>query len=208
MIKLGNEQQFYMLLEAQGRVAHKAAEAFLTLVNDFDNIAAHAMAIAKIEHEGDELTRELQRRIATTFITPLDKEDLRDLSQALDDVTDYIEAAVARAQLYKLSGPRADLAPLAGLLVKISIVVEEAVMELREGLSKSKVLPEKLELIHEIENQSDHAFRTALAHLFDEEPTDVLMVIKWKEIFDRVETAVDKCEDIAKILGTILVKYA
>ncbi len=208
MIKLGNESAFYGLLEAQARTAKKAAEAFLVLVKNFDKLSDHAQTIATIEHEGDLQTRELQNKIATTFITPLDKEDLRDLSHALDDVVDMIEAAAARADLYHLTGPRAELEPLAQLLVRVSDVTLEAVGELRTGLHKSETLGTRLEQIHELENESDHIFRTALASLFDQQNPDVLTVIKWKEIFDRVETAVDKCEDIAKILGTILVKYA
>jgi uncharacterized protein Yka (UPF0111/DUF47 family) len=141
-------------------------------------------------------------------MTPLDKEDLRDLSQALDDITDFVEAAAARTQLYRLSNPRPDLEPLAKLLVEAAEVVVTAVKELGNGFNKSTTLKGTLREIHSIENDSDIAFRTALASLFEQPNPDVLMVIKWKEIYDRIETAVDKCEDIAKIIGTIVVKYA
>lgn len=161
----------------------------------------------EIEHEGDRLTHELQNKVAITFITPIDKEDLRDLSQALDDVTDLIEAAAARAQLYKLAAPRPDLATLAELLVKATEVTADAVAELQLGFNRESI-KEKLKEIHTLENASDRAFRTSLGFLFEESGSDALYVIKWKEMYDRIETAVDKCEDIAKIVGTMLVKYS
>jgi uncharacterized protein len=207
-IKLGNEREFYDLLNKQAATALKCAEQFLELVRDFGNLPKYAKLIEDLEHEGDELTLQLQTKVASTFITPLDKEDLRELSQTLDDVTDYVEAAVARVALYKLDKVRADLDPLAELLLKCVKVVVKAVAELVGGLQHSGVLPKLLREIHEIEDDSDQAFRSALANLFDEPGIDPLMVIKWKEIFDRVEQSIDKCEDVSKILGTILVKYA
>src|SRR5438045_8258108 len=97
----------------------------------------------EIEHEGDRLTHELQNKVTATFITPIDKEDLRDLSQALDDVIDLIEAAAVRADLYKLSEPRPDLAPLAALLVRATEVTADAVGELQLGFNRAS-LKEKL----------------------------------------------------------------
>lgn len=207
-IKLGKDQVFYSLLESQAQTAHRAAVAFQDAVQDFERLEMHAARIADIEHEGDVLTHELQNLIASTFITPLDKEDLRDLSQALDDVTDFIEAAAARAELYRLRGLRNDLVPLTSILVEVTDVVCRATAELRNGFQKSVTLKKTLTEIHTLENDSDRAFRKALADLFDEPGVDALTVIKWKEIYDRIETAVDKCEDVAKILGTVIVKYA
>lgn len=202
------ETSLYTLLESQATVATKAAKAFDAMVHDFENLARHTEIIEAIEHEGDELTHELQNRIAATFITPLDKEDLKDLSQALDDVTDFVEAAAARAELYRLTGPRQDLLRLVSLLVKVTELTEEAVGLMRNGFHKSHKLKELLKEIHTVENASDKAFRTALRNLFDEPGVDALTVMKWKELFDRIETAVDKCEDIAAIIGTIQIKYA
>ena len=207
-MKLGKDHTFYTLLESQAKTAQKAAVAFQDAVRDFEHLELHAAKIAAIEHEGDELTHELQNKIAATFITPLDKEDLRDLSQALDDVTDFIEAAVARADLYRLRGLREDLVPLTSILVQVTEVVCTAIGEMRNGFQKSTTLKGVLTEIHTLENASDRAFRKALADLFEEPDVEALTVIKWKEIYDRIETAVDKCEDVAKILGTVIVKYA
>jgi len=208
MLKTKRESSLYTMLEAQANVATRAAKAFLVMVDDFGNLKEHAQKIMDLEHEGDQLTHDLQNRIAATFITPLDKEDLKDLSSALDDVTDYIEAAAARAELYRVDAPRPEMHKLAEQLVRITELTEQAIGEMQTGFRRNSKLHDVLKEIHTVENASDKQFRTALSNLFHEPGIDALTVIKWKELFDRVETAVDKCEDIAAIIGTILIKYA
>ncbi len=207
-LKNRKDGPIYDLLEGQANVALRSAQAFLAMVDDFGNLPHHADLLDKLETEGDHLTHDLQNRIATMFITPLDKEDLRELSQALDDVTDLIEAAAARAHLYSLTGPRADLRPAVELLAQLTALTESAVKELRSGFAKSQTLRDTLREIHTVENLSDQAFRRSLKNLFEEPGIDALTVIKWKEMFDRVEQASDKCEVIAAIIGTIVDKYA
>jgi uncharacterized protein len=206
-LKLSKDVGFYRLLESQARVAVRAAQEFHSLAENFTDLAGHASLMEDIEHEGDVLTHELQNKVTATFITPIDKEDLRDLSQALDDVTDFIEAAAARAHLYKLKEARPDLKILTELLVKATEVTADAIGELQHGFNRESI-KEKLKEIHTLENQSDRAFRASLSALFEEPGVDALYVMKWKEMYDRIETAVDKCEDIAKVLGTMLVKYS
>lgn len=207
-LKSKKDTAIYHLLESQANLATRTAEKFLEMANDFGRIDHYAKVLEDLEHEGDLLTHELQNKIASTFITPLDKEDLKELSQALDDVADYVEAAAARAQLYKLSAVRVELVSLSELLVQVTKLTEKAVGSLRNGFGKATELKQTLTDIHTVENESDKIFRTALSNLFDEPGIDALTVIKWKEMFDRIETAVDKCEEIAAIIGTILVKYA
>jgi predicted phosphate transport protein (TIGR00153 family) len=207
-IKSRKDLAFFSILEMQAKAAHQAATTFHELVQDFDHIDDHAKKVDVIEHEADQLTHLLANKMDATFITPLDKEDLRDLSQALDDITDCIEAAAARAQLYKLKAPREDLEPLVGLLVKACKATWDAVGDLKNGFRRSDGLRQTLISIHLIENESDRAFRKGLADLFEDEDASPLMVIKWKEIYDRIEASVDKCEDVAKILGSVIIKYA
>jgi len=198
----------YRLLEEQAKLATHCAKKFLEMTHDFGNLTKYADELDDLEHTGDNLTHDLQNRIASTFITPLDKEDLKELSSALDDVVDYIEAAAARGVLYRLAAIRPELIPLSELLVQVAEITEQAVGMIRNGFRKPGDLRELLRDIHTVENESDRVFRQALSNLFDEPGIDPLEVIKWKEMFDRIETAVDKCEHIAAIIGTILVKYA
>jgi predicted phosphate transport protein (TIGR00153 family) len=208
LLKSRKETALYELLERQANVAVKSAEAFLDMCRDFGDLARHTAILEALEHEGDTATHELQNSIAGTFITPLDKEDLRELSQALDDITDLIEAAAARAELYGLTAARPDVEHHAELLVKLTRLTEDAVSALRHGFRKPGGLQEVLKEIHTVENECDRAFRLALKTLFDEPGIDPLHVIKWKELYDRIETASDKCEQVAAIVGTIIVKYA
>ena len=203
----GRDQTFYTLLEKQAECAVRAAREFHNLTRNFTTLAERAQRIEDIEHEADDVTHQLANKVDSTFVTPIDKEDLHDLSSGLDDITDQIEAAVGRIALYKLSTPRPDLEPLVALLVEISEATSEAVGQLRHSRQRNAV-QDLFVRIHEIENQSDHRFRRALADLFDEPNPDPLMVIKWKEIYDRIEIAVDKCEDVANVIESVVVKYA
>src|SRR5689334_20608834 len=127
MLKSRRDTALYDLLESQAEVAVRTADAFMDMVNDFGNLKKHAQIMDGLENEGDRLTHELQARIASMFITPLDKEDLRELSSALDDVTDLIEAAGARAELYSLTGPRDELVNLVKLLQEAVRLTQDAV---------------------------------------------------------------------------------
>jgi len=202
-----NKETFYDLLDAQAEAAHKAAKEFYTLVLDFAHVAERSHAIKQIEHDADDLTHRLANKVDATFVTPLDKEDLRSLSGALDDVTDLIEAAASRIALYRLAAPRPDLAPLVANLVEITRGVRESVGVLRNIRNRQEVQSIFIN-VHRIENESDAAFRKALSDLFNEPGADALNVIKWKEVYDRIEIAVDKCEDVANVVESVVVKYA
>ena len=204
---ISKKQIFYELLEKQARAAVDAANEFQTLVNDFANLAAHAVRIKEIESEADHITHELANLIDATFVTPLDKEDLHGLSSALDDITDCIEACTGRMALYELKQLRADLAGLVMLLVQITEATLKAVKTLRDKPCRDKV-QDLFIRIHQIENEHDAAFRKALASLLNAPDADPIKVIKWKEIYDRIEAAVDKCEDVAHIIESVVVKYA
>jgi predicted phosphate transport protein (TIGR00153 family) len=208
MLKLGKEETFFQLLDGQASVAVKAAETFLALAKDLQNVAAYEQKLFDIEHEGDNLTHKLQNKLSKTFITPLDQEDLSELSHLLDDITDSIEAVAARIGMYRLTESREDLAPIVECLVKVTKLVESAVQELHSEFHKSGSLPDTLKLIHTLENESDVQYRAALVRLFDEPGIGPLEVMKWKEVYDRVETAIDQCEDVAKVVDNMIVKYA
>lgn len=209
MLKLGHDVEFYRLLEAQAEVAQRAAKAFLAFSQNFTGLEAQAEGLKALEHEGDEMTRRLQAKILSTFMTPLDKEDLRALSNALDDVTDSIEAAAARAALYRLeSTPRGDLVAMAEILVKMCDLNAHAVGELKTSIHRSETFAQKVDEIHRLENEGDGLHRKALVDLFDTESAHPLIVMKWKEVYDITEDAFDVAEHVAKVLGDILIKYA
>lgn len=207
MAFFGQDPVFYDLLEAQAEAAHKAAQTFQALAQDMNQAARFAEAAKKVESEADSLTHDLVSKADAKFITPLDKGDLHGLSQALDNITDTIEAAIARVALYRLTQPRPDLAPMTERLVQIAQATREGVAYLRH-LKDLKGLSPILIRIHDLENQSDQAYRTALGTLLNDDKADPILVIMWKEVYDRIEIVADECENVADILESLVVKYA
>lgn len=207
MLKLGKEESFFELLASQARIAVRAAETFLSMVKDLGNSQVHTDALLAIENEGDEVTHRLQNKLSATFITPLDQEDLSELSHLLDDVTDCIESVGARIGMYKLTVCRPDLVPFAANLLEVTKVAADAVTELHQQFHRSPTLPSTLVRIHTLENESDRQYRAALTRLFDE-VTDPIAILKWKEVYDRVEYATDRCESLANVVENMIVKYA
>lgn len=200
-------ENFYDLLEAQAQAAQKAAKEFLALARDFSHVADLTQKIKEIEREADDITHSLANKIDSTFVTPFDKEDLRALSGALDDITDLIEAAAARIALYKLPWPRPDLVPMVTLLVEITQAVQQTVGVLPH-IKNHRQVQETFINVHRIENESDAAYRRALGDLYNAPDADPILVLKWKEVYDRIEIAVDKCEDVANVVESVVVKYA
>jgi predicted phosphate transport protein (TIGR00153 family) len=197
------------LLEKQATAAVQAAREFQELANDFTNLAEHAAKIKEIENHADNITHTMANTIDSTFVTPLDKEDLHALSSELDDVTDRIEACAGRMALYQFSQirQRPDLELMASMLVRITEGTLDAVKSLRTRPNRES-MHDIFIRIHQIENEHDEAFRRSLAALLNAPDADPIKVIKWKEIYDRIESAVDKCEDIAHIIESVVVKYA
>lgn len=198
---------FYEMLEKQAQAAVSAAREFRVLVDDFENLAAQAAKIKGIETSADHITHELANMIDTTFVTPLDKEDLHALSSELDDITDRIEACTGRMVLYQFRQMRPDMELLVSLLLRITEATLDAVKTLRTRPCRENVQDIFIR-IHQIENEHDAAFRKALANLLNAPDADPIKVIKWKEVYDRIESAVDKCEDVAHIIESVVVKYA
>lgn len=207
MAFFGQDPVFYDLLEAQAEAAHKAAEAFHALAQDFTQGERIAETLKRLESEADGLTHELVQKADAKFITPLDKGDLHGLSQALDNITDTLEAAVARISFYQLAEARPDLAPMTERLVQITQATREGVAYLRH-LKDHKTLSPILVRIHDLENENDQLYRQALGALLNATDADPITVIKWKEVYDRVEIVADECENVAGILESLVVKYA
>lgn len=155
------------------------------------------------EHEGDKITHQIMRKLNRTFITPIDREDIHSLTVALDDVMDLIEAAAARMCLYKIKQPTEEARKLAQLILKSAEEIVKAVSNLER---MDDVMEHCIE-INRLENVADDVCREAIAGLFDS-GHDPIEVIKWKEIYETMETATDRCEDVANIVESVALKNA
>ncbi len=202
-----HEAKFFDLFEQSASTVVKAAKELKKLVDSWTDIEATVAMISEIEHEGDTSTHQIMSQLNRTFVTPFDREDIAMLANALDDVIDLIEAAADTMMLYKVKTPGQRAKELADIILQISLAVEQAIPQLRE---LGKNMPQVLKFcvdINSLENVADKIFRQALTELFTD-TTDIVEIIKWREIFQYMESATDKCEDVANVIEGVALKHS
>ncbi|HEY2404968.1 MAG TPA: DUF47 family protein [Polyangiaceae bacterium] len=200
---LPKETSFYDFIESHAALTVDGAREFVSLVTSGANIEAKARRIKEIEHETDVITHRCVEALHKTLITPIDPDQIHRLITRMDDVMDFIEAASERIALYKLRDMTPEVRDLADVLLRASQDVLEACKQLR-NLEDPKVVLKKCVDINRLENEADTILRSAVARLFDEEK-DPITIIKWKEIYEALESASDRCEDVANIIeGVVL----
>lgn len=203
------DTNFYDLFERGVAKVIEGIHLLQEMVNDFTNVPLKAKRIKDVEHEADLITHETIAKLNKTFITPLDREDIHDFICSLDNILDHVEAAADKFSLYRIVEMRPDIVLLTDILVKAVREVQTAVEQLRHLKGTETILKYCIE-INRLENEGDFVYRSAIAKLFEnrEDPLDVLDVIKWKEIYESIENAVDSCEDVANVIEAIALKNA
>jgi uncharacterized protein len=159
--------------------------------------------IKEVEHKCDFLTHEIIQRLNRTFVTPIDREDIHELARSLDDVMDAIDASAAVVRLYRLDSVRFGARELAKVISSSTVVIHHALT----ALEQSKGVNAHAVEINRLENEADRIHQQAVVRLFDEEPNPIT-VIKWKEALDFLEQATDRCEDVANVIESIIVKHS
>ena len=203
---LPKEEKFFKLFEAQAAYNTKAVKAFKELVKNWDEKSPAFEIIREIEHEADITTHEIYDKLNRTFITPFDREDIHQLASEMDDIVDMVQSLCNRMHLYHIRNSTPDLVQLVDILDQATDAIRKAIGDLQDKDKTRRVLDYCIE-INRLENTGDHARDMALSKLFEGQP-DPIDVIKWKEIYEVVEGAIDRCEDIANTIETILVKQA
>ncbi|MBI4345440.1 MAG: DUF47 domain-containing protein [Elusimicrobia bacterium] len=198
------EEKFFELFEAQARHNVAAAQAFKDLARNWSVESPDFDKLRDIEHEADITTHEIIDKLNRSFITPFDREDIHELASEMDDVVDLIQSVSSRMKLYHVDHSTEDLVALADILWQSTENVLKATIELKNQKSNRRLLDYCIE-INRLENAGDQQLGIALSKLFSGKP-DPLEVIKWKEIYESIETASVKCEDIANTIEGILVK--
>ena len=159
--------------------------------------------IKEVEHKCDVLTHQIIQRLNSTFVTPIDREDIHELARSIDDVMDAIDASAAVVRLYRIDRVRFGARELAR-------IVSQSTDELRlavEALEHRKGVTIRAVELNRLENEADRVHQEALGRLFAEE-RDAIAIIKWKEIIDFLEAATDRCEDVANVLEGVVVKHS
>lgn len=200
------EEKFFELFEKQAEHNVAAAKAFREMALKWSRDNAPFDRLRDIEHEADVTCHEIYDKLNRTFVTPFDREDIRELAGELDTVVDLIESVGNRMFLYQIDKSTEDLVQLTDILWQATENVRKAVAELKNAEKSRRVMDYCIE-VNRLENAGDHALGVAIGKLFQGKP-DPLEVMKWKEIYETIEEAIDKCEDVAHTLETILVKQA
>jgi uncharacterized protein len=196
------DEKFFNIFGQMTVHIREAAEILIDMVrNPETDLAARAAKIKDLEHKGDELTHSVIDELNKTFITPIDREDIHDLSSALDDVLDLIDSAATRIVLFRIAEPISSVPEICTVLLNQAIEIGAAVSNLQDN---HHVVEHCIE-INRLENDADRLFQLAIASLFDE-VKDPIDVIKRKEIIETLEVATDKAEDVANVLESIIVK--
>ncbi|KYF67416.1 DUF47 domain-containing protein [Sorangium cellulosum] len=203
---LTRDAVFFDALADHAQRSVAASELLLEMLDRLDDAQAFAKKISDLEDEADKITHGCLAALHQTWITPLDREEIHALITRLDDVLDCIEAASVRLVLFEIDSPLPEARQLAQAVVESCTVMSSAIQALRD----IKRQPNLLELcveINKLENKADGHYRTALAALF-RKGNDPLLVMKWRDIYDLLENATDRCEDVANIIEGIVLEHA
>jgi predicted phosphate transport protein (TIGR00153 family) len=195
------DRQFFDLFEEAGGNILRAARLLEELLKDYPDRNELAREILICEQDGDRITHDIIQRLNQTFVTPIDREDIYELASALDDVVDYTEEVADYLGLYKIEAPMTQAQDLARVLHAAGRQIAEAMPRLRGFKDITHYTVE----INRLENDGDRIVREAIASLFDN-GIDPMVVIRWKDIFERLEEAIDATEHVANILEGIVIK--
>lgn len=197
------DQQFYELFsqiaERLGGSSRLLHEMF-TRPADMPRLVAE---IKELEHQADDLTHEVIERLDRTFVTPFDREDIHQLASELDEVIDLVDGAARRADIYRITQVPNGAVVLTEVLCRAAVCVQDAV----RGMKSQKIVNQRTDELKRLEEEGDAAYHEGMGVLFDNEK-DPIQVIKWKELYDRIEDALDHCEDVGNVLQSISLKNA
>ncbi len=199
------EIDFFEIFEKAASNLTKASSLLVSLMENFSNIETRAKEMYEVEQDGDMLTHDIMKKLNRTFITPIDREDIHALASRMDDILDLIWGCVDRLVVFRITEPTKEALEIAQDLHRTTEVLEKTINELR-GKNYSHVQEHCIE-INRLENKIDRTFRDALGRMFDD-IKDPIQIIKWKEIYEHLEDASDRCEDVANVLEGIVLKNA
>jgi uncharacterized protein len=204
-----HEERFHTLLQKDTENLLKGTRLFAEIANatTLDDRRVKTVQLKALEHDGDQVTRQIFEALNSTFITPLDREDIRSLAKDLDDILDYLESVAQSLILFEMSEVTEAMSQFAGILVEMTAEIHRAT-SLVWDLSNQKQIHESIVRISELENQGDALYATVIAQLFKSACRESIEILKWKVIYDGLEEACDACKDYTHVLGNVVIKNA
>jgi predicted phosphate transport protein (TIGR00153 family) len=203
---LPRETSFFDYFDKHTALAVAASKELCSLVTTAANVGPKAKRIKEIEHEADVITHQCIEALHTTFITPIERSDIHRLISRMDDVVDFVEAAADRIVLYELEPMTQEVKDMCDTLWRATQEVEQAVRLLRD-MRNAEDIRQRCVDVNRLENEADAILRNALVELFRTE-TNAITVIKWKEIYELIEEATDRCEDVANTIEGVVLENA
>jgi predicted phosphate transport protein (TIGR00153 family) len=200
------EENFFEYFEELADKIEEGGQFFLEMTQNRDYSAAKVARLKELEHEADGITHKTYERMHKTFLTPIDREDIYALVNKMDSIMDVIEATAIRIHMYKVKKPDDEIIKQAEILFQAIKKIKGVVHGLR-NMKNSKMILDGCVEINTLENAGDVVLRTIITDLFIKEK-DAIELIKWKEIFERIEEAIDVCEDVSNIVEGIVLKHA
>jgi predicted phosphate transport protein (TIGR00153 family) len=200
------EENFFEYFEELANKIEEGGEFFLEMTKNRDYSAQKVARLKELEHEADVITHRTYERMHKTFLTPIDREDIYALVNKMDSIMDVIEATAIRIHMYKVKKPDDEIIKQAEILFQAIKKIKVIVHGLR-NMKNSKMILDGCVEINTLENAGDVVLRTIITELFIKE-NDAIELIKWKEIFERIEEAIDVCEDVSNIVEGIVLKHA
>jgi len=197
---------FFELIEKASTKVKEGADAFLDLMKNFENVKDKARKIKEIERECDDITHEVFEKLSTTFVTPIDREDIYLLISRMDDVMDMVYAVSERLNLFHINEVPPIAVQLAEVFVKSIYEITQAISHIQHLDKAFNILRHCVE-VNRLENEGDDLTRSAIGNLFGGN-NDPVYIIKWKEIYETIERGIDRCEDVANVIEGIILKNA
>lgn len=204
--KTSKEEKFFDLFVETAENSCKSAVMLEELMNNYTNIETKVKAIEEAEHECDQKVHLIMEHLNKSFITPIDREDIYLIAKELDNITDSIEATAHRFVMLNVKEITEDAKKLAKLIVACTRELKGVMVEVKD-MKRSKDLQKKIIEVNRIEDDGDNIFRSAVTNLFKNEK-DAIEVIKWKEMYELLESTLDACEDVANIVEGVVMKHA
>jgi predicted phosphate transport protein (TIGR00153 family) len=198
------EHKFFDLFEESAKNTTQAAKSLKEMIDTWQFLDSRMAEITELEHQGDSITHNIISLLHRTFVTPFDREDIAELAHTMDDIVDFIHASADAMFIYKIDKPTQRAKELVDVIVQGAVEVEKAVAGLRHK-NEFKQMLERCVEINRLENMADRIYRAAIGELF-ENTTDMAQIIKWREIYEHMESATDRAEDVANVLEGVALK--
>lgn len=202
------EDKFYTKFSEQANNVVKGAKVLKSFLEENNNSKIYAQEIQNLEHEGDKIVHDIIKELNDSFVTPIDREDIYDITKRMDDIIDNIESILHRFIMFNIDESTKESKVFADFLIKATDEIVSLLGLLNNMNKNLKEISDRIIAVNRIENEADVFFRQVVGELFRQENPNALEVVKWKDVYQMFENAIDACEAVVNIIGGVVMKNA